>query len=257
MLVLVEADVQAVSRRAADLVAGLIGRNPRAVLGLAAGATPRGLYEELVRRNLDFSGVTVFGLDEYMDLPVDHPASCTDAVRRNLIGRVNLDPARIHLLDAIPPGDVTAYCAAHEARIAAAGGVDLQILGLGQNGHIGFNEPGSSLSAGTHAVALSASTRTVNRTGFPPPAEVPEAAVTMGIGTILAAKRVLLLATGAAKAEMVAKVVEGPLAARVPASALQLHADAVVLLDSAAAAKLQYRDDYAAEAAMRFARSAG
>ena len=159
MLIQVEADARAVSLRAAELVAELVTRNPRAVVGLAAGATPLGLYDELVRRKLDFSGITVFGLDEYMDLPPDHPASCTRAVRRNLIERVNLDPSRIHLLDAIPHGDVAAVCAAHEQRIAAAGGLDLQILGLGMNGHIGFNEPGSSLSAPTHPTALSASTR--------------------------------------------------------------------------------------------------
>lgn len=249
MLVVVEADPQAVSRRAADLVAGLIRRNRRAVLGLAAGATPRGLYGELVRRRLDFSGVTVFGLDEYLDLPADHPASCGFILRRSLIERVNLDPSRIHLLDsAVPAGDVAEYCAAHERKIAMAGGVDLQLLGLGMNGHMGFNEPGGSLSGRTHRVALSASTRAVNRPGFPPPEAVPPAAVTMGIGTILAARRVLLLATGTAKADIVATFIEGPLTARVPASALQLHPDAIVLLDEAAAARLQYRDDYAAEA---------
>ncbi|MDO8607161.1 MAG: glucosamine-6-phosphate deaminase [Phaeospirillum sp.] len=251
MLIQVEADAGAVSLRAAALVAELVTRNPRAVLGLAAGATPLGLYEELARRHLDFSGITVFGLDEYMDLPADHPASCTWAVRRNLIERVNLDPSRIHLLDGIPDGDVTAACAAFDRRIAAAGGLDLQILGLGVNGHIGFNEPGCSLSALTHPTALSASTRTVNRPGFPSPDEVPKAAVTMGIGTILAARRVLLLATGAAKAETVAKAVEGPITARVPASSLQMHADAVMLLDTAAAAALRFGDDYAAEAATR------
>ena len=250
MLVLVEKDAQAVSIRAADLVGGLIARNPRAVLGLAAGATPKDLYDELIRRDTDFSQVTVFGLDEYRDLPTDHPASCTAILRSSLIDRVNLTPERIHLLDAIPPGDVSGYCAAHEAKIVQAGGIDLQLLGLGRNGHIGFNEPGGSLTSRTHLGALSASTRTANAGGFPPPQQVPRAAVTMGIGTILAVKRVLLLATGAAKAEMVAAFVEGPLTARIPASALQLHPDAVVLLDEAAAAQLRFRDDYAAEAGL-------
>ena len=256
MLVLIEADAAALGRRAADLVAGLIARKPRAVLGLAAGATPRGLYDELVRRHeeegLDMSGLGLFGLDEYMDLPADHLASCTDILRRGLIDRVPFDPARVFLLDAIPAGDVTAYCAAYEARIAEAGDIDLQLLGLGMNGHIGFNEPGSSFAARTHAVALTASSRTANRAGFPPPQEVPKAAVTMGIATILAARRVLLLATGGAKADIVAQVVEGPLTARVPASALHLHPDAVVLLDEAAAARLRFRDDYAADAALYF-----
>ena len=250
MLVLVEKDAQAVSRRAADLVGGLIARKPSAVLGLAAGATPRGLYDELIRRGTDFSQVTVFGLDEYRDLPTDHPASCTAILRNALIDRVNLSPERIHLLDTIPSGDVSAYCAAHEAKIAQAGGIDIQLLGLGRNGHMGFNEPGGSLSSRTHLGALSASTRAANAGGFPAPQQAPVAAVTMGVGTIMAAKRVLLLATGAAKAEMVAAFVEGPLTARIPASALQMHPDAVVLLDEAAAAQLRFREDYAAEAGL-------
>lgn len=249
MLIVVLADAAAVARRAADMVADVITRRERPVLGLAAGATPLGLYAELVRRHaggLDFSPVSVFGLDEYLGLPPEHPSSCAWTLRRHLIDRVGLAPARVRLLEGIA-ADPVESCAAYERAIAAAGGVDLQILGLGVNGHIGFNEPGSSLAGRTRRIALSAATRTTNRACFPA-GDVPATAVTMGIGTILEARRVMLLATGASKAEMVARAVEGPVTAMVPASALQLHPDAVMLLDEAAAAGLQRRTDYDAEA---------
>lgn len=250
MLIVVLADAAAVAVRAADMVADVVTRNERPVLGLAAGATPLGLYAELVRRHaggLDFSPVSVFGLDEYLGLPAEHPSSCAWTLRRHLIDRVNLDPARVRLLEGRAAGDWLDHGAAFERAIAAAGGVDLQILGLGLNGHIGFNEPGCSLAGRTRRVALSAATRASNRTSFSD-GDVPATAVTMGIGTILEARRLLLLATGASKAGMVAKAVEGPVTAMVPASALQLHPDAVMMLDEAAAAGLQRRADYDAEA---------
>lgn len=252
MRVIVLSDAQAVGLRAAAMVAALVRRRPRAVLGLAAGATPLAAYADLVRRHgegLDFSAVTVFGLDEYLGLSPDHPASCHLTLRRHLIEAVEIAPVRTHLLDGTHAGDLAAYCAAREAAIRAAGGLDLQILGLGVNGHIGFNEPGCSLGAPTHVVGLRASTRATNAPIFPPPEEVPKAALSMGVGTILAARRVLLLVTGPAKADALARAVEGPLTAMVPASALQLHADAVVLADEAAAAGLGLRADYDAEVA--------
>ncbi|MBI3445084.1 MAG: glucosamine-6-phosphate deaminase [Magnetospirillum sp.] len=254
MLVLIEPHADAVSRRAADLVEGLIRAKPDCVIGLAAGATPLGLYAELVRRHLenalDFSRVTAIGLDDYLDLSPDHPAACGCILRRALISRVNLDPARIHLLDTNPQGDLQTYCAAHEARIEAVGGLDLQILGLGVNGHIGFNEPGCSLAARTHPVALRARTRITNGPLFVTGQEVPKMAMTMGVATILSARRIMLLATGPSKAEAVAKAVEGPVTAMLPASALQLHPDAMMLLDSAAAEGLSLKEDYRAEAAV-------
>lgn len=251
MLVVVLPDAQAVARRAADLVADLVTAKPDCVLGLAAGATPVAMYAELVRRQaagLDFRRATLFGLDEYLDLAPDHPASCAWTLRHHLIDPVDAAPARVHLLGT-PPGDANAYCAAYEETLAQAGGLDLQILGLGVNGHIGFNEPGCSLAGRTHVTGLSAATRATNAPLFPPPDAVPPMAITMGVATILSARRVLLLATGPAKAEMVATFVEGPLTARVPASALQSHPDAVVLLDEAAAARLRFRADYEAEVA--------
>ncbi len=251
MLVLVEVDAEALALRAADMVAELLARRPAAVIGLAAGATPLRLYGELVSRRLDFSRATVFGLDEYREITARHPSSCALTLRRHLIEPLGLVPERVHLLDGTREDDLAAYCDAYEAAIAAAGGLDLQILGLGVNGHIGFNEPGCSLAGRTHPAGLSAATRATNRPHFPPPGEVPHTAITMGVGTILAARRVMLLASGGAKAEMVARMVEGPVTARVPASALQLHPDAVVLLDEAAAAGLRFREDYAAEADAR------
>lgn len=251
MLVTVLPDAQAVARHAADLVAGQVAAKPESVLGLAAGATPVGMYAELVRRRaegLDFRSTSLFGLDEYLDLAPDHPASCARALRHHFIEPVNADPARVHLLGT-PAGDAGAYCAAYEKAIVEAGGLDLQILGLGINGHIGFNEPGCALTGRTHVTGLSAATRATNAPLFPPPERVPAIAITMGVATILSARRVLLLATGTAKAEMVATFVEGPLTARVPASALQLHPDAVVVLDEAAAARLRFRADYEAEVA--------
>lgn len=261
MLILIESDADTVSCRAADLVEGLIRAKPACVIGLAAGATPLGLYAELVRRHqgsgLDFSRVTVIGLDDYLDLAPDHPAACGRILRAALIERVNLDPARVHLIQTRPQGDLQAYCAAHEARIEAAGGLDLQILGLGVNGHIGFNEPGCSLAARTHPTALRARTRLTNGALFTAGQDVPRMAVTMGVATILSARRIMLLATGAAKTEAVAKAVEGPVTAMLPASALQLHADTVVLLDPAAAQGLALKEDYRAEASVLLERLGG
>lgn len=259
MLVVILPDAQAVSHRAADIVAATIARRPAAILGLAAGATPLGMYGELVRRQadgLDFSATTLFGLDEYLGLAPDHPAGCARALRHHFIDRVRPDPGRVHLLGH-PGGDAAGYCAAFERTIAEAGGLDLQILGLGVNGHIGFNEPGCSLAGRTRVVGLSASTRATNRPNFPPPDDVPRVAITMGVATILAARTVMLLATGAGKAAMVAAMVEGPLTARIPASSLQMHPDAVVLLDEQAASGLTLRSDYDAEVSALYRLAAG
>jgi glucosamine-6-phosphate deaminase len=253
MLVVVLPDARAVSLQAAAMVADVATRTPRAVLGLAAGATPVGLYHELARRHaagLDLSGVTAFALDEYLDLAPDHPARFARAFHDHLLAGTNLPAAALHLPD-VHSGDLVAACAAYDQAIAAAGGIDLQILGIGGNGHIGFNEPGSSLAGRTRPVRLSVATRAANAGSFRSGEAVPEAAVTMGIGTILAARRIVLLATGANKAAVVAAAIEGPVTARLPASALQLHPDVTVVLDEAAANRLDLRAHYDAEAAMR------
>ncbi|BAE51538.1 glucosamine-6-phosphate deaminase [Paramagnetospirillum magneticum] len=249
MRVLIEPNGPSVAERAASLVGALALSKPDCVIGLAAGATPLAMYARLTdpARSLDFSRATIFGLDEYLGLGEEHPASCALTLRQHFIDKAGIPPSRVHLLDGRAAEDLPAYCAAYEERIAAAGGLDLQILGLGVNGHIGFNEPGSGLACRTRLVGLRRSTRRTNAPIFAP-AEVPKAALTTGIGTILAARRILLLATGPAKAEAVAKMIEGPVSAVIPASALQLHPDAVVILDEAAAAGLALAEDYRDEA---------
>lgn len=251
MRVLIEADAQAVALRAAALVEEQVQSKAGCVIGLAAGATPLALYAQLTdrRRGLDFSRTTVFGLDEYLGLDGSHPASCALTLRTHFTDKAGISPSRTHLLDGMAQGDLAAYCAAYEERIRAAGGLDLQILGLGVNGHIGFNEPGCGLAGRTRLVGLRRSTRATNAPIFAP-APVPEAALTTGIGTIMEARRIILLATGPSKADAVAKMVEGPVTALVPASALQLHPNAVVVLDEAASAGLALARDYRDEAAI-------
>lgn len=250
MLVVVLPDYEAVSRHAAAMVAAQITRKPDSVLGLATGASPVGMYGELVRRHieqgLDFSRVVTVNLDEYLGIPADHPASCRCYMIEHLLNRVNLDAERIHIPDSQPAGDLMAYCVRFEQAIGRAGGIDLQILGIGLTGHLGFNEPGSSLASRTRIVHLSQMTRTANRGNFPGE-EVPTAAFTLGLGTIREARRLVLLATGETKAEVVAAALEGPLSVSMPASLLQLHGNAVVLLDPAAASRLTRREHYAAE----------
>ena len=237
---------QAVAKRAADICAELIQRKPDARLGLATGATPQALYAELTRRNrlghLSFGCVETFNLDEYLGIGPEHPQSFHRAMRDSLFAQVDIDPVNTHL----PLGDSAdpvAEADAYEALIKARGGIDLQILGIGRNGHIGFNEPGSSLGSRTRVKTLSRATLRDNELGHPD-FEAPTMAITMGIGTILDARALLVLATGVAKAEAVAAALEGPLAASCPASAIQLHPDATVVLDPKAAAKLRLTDYY-------------
>jgi glucosamine-6-phosphate deaminase len=232
--------------KAADICAELIQGKPDARLGLATGATPRALYAELIRRNqlghLSFSRIETFNLDEYLGLGPQHPQSFHRAMRHSLFAHVDIDPANTHL-PAGDSADPAAEAAAYEALIKARGGIDLQILGIGRNGHIGFNEPGSSLGSRTRVKTLSPATVRDNQLAKPD-FEAPIMAITMGIGTILDAKALLVLATGAAKAAAVAAALEGPLTASCPASAIQLHPDATVILDPAAAADLRLTDYY-------------
>ena len=237
---------QAVAVKAADICAELIHGKPDARLGLATGATPQALYAELIRRhqlgNLSFSRIETFNLDEYLGIGPQHPRSFHHAMRDSLFTHVDIDPANTHL-PAGDSADPVGEAAAYEALIKARGGIDLQILGIGRNGHIGFNEPGSSLGSRTRVKTLSRATLRDNDLGKPD-FEAPIMAITMGIGTILDAKALLVLATGAAKAAAVAAALEGPLAASCPASAIQLHPYATVVLDAAAAADLRLTDYY-------------
>lgn len=248
MLIVIDPDYESLSRRAADIVANALRRKPASVLGLATGSTPVGLYRELVRRHreegLDFSRATSFNLDEYLGLGPEHPQSYARFMAQHLFDHVNLDAARAHVPDGRVAGEYAAYCVRYEEAIRKAGGVDLQILGIGKEGHIGFNEPTSSLVSRTRVKTLTEATRHDNQRFFGPDQAVPECAITMGIATILEARRILLLASGTAKARAVARAVEGPLAAACSASVLQLHPNVTFLLDEAAAAELVHRDYY-------------
>jgi glucosamine-6-phosphate deaminase len=237
-----------VCARGARLVATVVRSKPDAVLALPTGETPRPLYDQLGRMHRDeglsFGRVTTFNLDEYLGLRPQHPGSFRSYMEEALFRQVDLSPERIHLPDGMA-ADVTASCAAYETAIEAAGGLDLALLGLGEDGHLAFNEPTSSFGSRTRIKTLSQRTRAANQRAFG--AEpVPHHVITMGIATILSARRCLLMAVGAHKAAAVARTVEGPLAALVPASALQLHAHTTLLCDEAAASALTLRDYYRA-----------
>ncbi len=239
--------------RAARIVARLVRARPRAVLALPTGATPRGIYAELVRQHreegLSFAGVTAFNLDEYVGLPPEHPGSFRRALREALIQHVDLPAERAHAPEATA-ADLAEAGQRYEDRIAAAGGLDLALLGVGRDGHIAFNEPTSSLGSRTRVKTLADETRAANQASFGTE-PVPRHALTMGIATILSARRCVLVALGAAKADAVARLVEGPLTAMVPASALQLHPHATIITDEAAAARLAYRAYYDTVAAAK------
>lgn len=217
------------------------------MLGLATGSTPLGFYDELVemhgRGEIDFSRVTTFNLDEYSGLGPDHPQSYAWFMRENFFSRVNVPAERIHIPNGLAK-DIPAHCEEYEAAIRAAGGIDLQLLGIGTDGHIGFNEPSSSLGSRTRLKTLTERTIRDNARYFPSPDEVPRHVITMGVGTILDARRCMVLAFGAEKAAAVAAMAEGPITAEVPASALQLHASCTLLVDEAAAGALKRADYY-------------
>ena len=195
------------------------------------------------RGYLDFSQVTTFNLDEYAGLAPDHPRSYACFMQEHFFSRVNIAPGRIHIPDGLAR-DIPAHCEAYEAAIREAGGIDLQLLGIGSDGHIGFNEPSSSLGSRTRLKTLTERTIRDNARFFASAAEVPRHVITMGVRTILDARRCLVLAFGEAKAAAVAAMVEGPVTAEVPASALQLHASCALLVEEAAAAQLKRADYY-------------
>jgi glucosamine-6-phosphate deaminase len=231
------------SAEAARIAATLIRSKPRAVLGLATGGTPLRFYSELAAMQLDFSQITTFNLDEYVGLAPDHPQSYARFMREHFFSRVNVSPERIHIPDGLAR-DIPAHCAAYEEAIRDAGGIDLQLLGIGSDGHIGFNEPSSSLGSRTRLKTLTERTMRDNARFFASPEEVPRHVITMGVGTILDARRCLVLAFGDAKAAAVADMVEGPVTAGVPATALQFHPSCTLLVDEAAAARLKRADYY-------------
>ncbi len=228
------------SRKAAEIVADLVRHQPDAVLGLPTGGTPEGFYAALCELDVDFARVRTFNLDEYLGLPADHPQSYYSYMRTHLFDRVDIPPAQTHLPNGMAI-DPEAECARYEQALRAAGGLDLVILGVGHNGHIGFNEPGTSWSSRTRRVQLAQRTREANARFFGSLDKVPTEALTMGIGTILEARRILLLASGESKAEIVRRTLQAAPSEEIPSTALRAHPDVTVLLDRAAAGSLAMR----------------
>jgi len=244
MLVIIRPDKAVASIQAAKLVADQVRHKPDSVLGLSTGNTPLATYTELIRMHrddgLDFSNVTTFNLDEYFGLSREHPQSFYSEIHKNFLEHINVRSDRTH----IPNGESKApakTCSEYEDAILAAGGIDLQILGIGRMGHIGFNEPTSSLASRTRLKTLSDETINDNSKIS---GDIPQVAITMGIGTILEAKKILLLAFGEAKANAVAKAIEGPISSSCSASALQMHRDVRFILDEEAATELRHRSYY-------------
>jgi glucosamine-6-phosphate deaminase len=245
--VIIEPDAGQVGRRAAKVIADLVRSQPRSVLGLATGGTPLGTYQELIRlhreEGLDFSQVTSFNLDEYVGLGPAHPQSYRYFMQHHLFDHINIGPSRVH----VPDGralDFAASCRLYEERIREAGGIDLQLLGVGSDGHIAFNEPGSSLGSRTRVKTLAGETLRDNARFFGSLDKVPRLAITMGVGTILEARCCLLIAYGANKADAIRNTIEGAVTSQVTASALQLHREVIVVIDEQAAGRLERRAYY-------------
>jgi glucosamine-6-phosphate deaminase len=252
--VVIVPDRDEAGRLVGGAVASLLARRPEAVLGLATGSTPLPVYADLARRcragEITFAGARAFLLDEYVGLPPDHPEAYRAFVARELEAHVDFPAGSVQGPDVRSTGPgLLAACDDYEAALRSAGGVDLQLLGIGTDGHIGFNEPGSSLASRTRLKTLTDQTRRDNARFFPSLDDVPRHVVTQGIGTILRARHLVLLAFGHEKAAAVARAVEGPVGAMVPASALQLHPHATVVVDEPAAGELRqaayYRETWA------------
>lgn len=248
-----EAEAGAIYARA---VANLIKAKPNAVLGLATGSSPLAAYQALAtavkEESLDVSQVRGFALDEYLGLPLDHPQSYHSTIHRTVVEPLGLDPAKVYVpgdvLNGAPVNEGTTIAdagPAYDQAIAQAGGIDIQILGIGTDGHIGFNEPGSSLASGTRVKTLAEQTRIDNARFFDNDVnQVPMHCITQGIGTIMRARHLILLAFGAGKSEAIAETCEGGVSAFCPASALQLHPHATIIVDEAAASRLRHKDYY-------------
>ncbi len=241
MRIIVTKDYEDMSKKAAAIIAAQVAEKPDCVLGLATGSTPIGTYKNLVEwyenGSLDFSQVRTVNLDEYRGLPRDNDQSYYYFMHDNLFNHVNIDEANTNVPDGTNP-DADAECARYEALIASYGGQDLQLLGLGHNGHIGFNEPAQEFDKTTHCVDLQESTIEANKRFFASADDVPKQAYTMGIGTIMKAKKILVVANGEGKADIVAKAFFGPVTPEVPASILQFHPNVTIVVDETAASKL-------------------
>ncbi|GAA5117932.1 glucosamine-6-phosphate deaminase [Luteolibacter yonseiensis] len=243
MEIIIQPTRETATEIAARIIARLLSEKPDAVLGLATGSTPLLLYQKLVGMRLDWSRVRTFNLDEYIGLPKEHSQSYHSFMWENLFKHINISPDNVHIPDGNAE-DIPGSCKAYEKRILEEGGIDLQVLGIGSDGHIGFNEPTSSLASRTRIKTLTRQTCKDNARFFGSEAEVPKHVITMGIGTIMEARHNLLLAFGEQKAGAVAGAVEGPVASVNPASVLQMHPTVTVCLDEGAASGLQRAEYY-------------
>jgi glucosamine-6-phosphate deaminase len=241
MRIIVAKDYEEMSKKAANIVAAHIILKPDSVLGLATGSTPVGMYQELInlyqKGDIDFSNVTTFNLDEYYGLDENDPQSYHYFMMDKLLNHINVARENIHIPSSLAP-DMQKECDDYEKKIKDAGGIDLQVLGIGRNGHIGFNEPNVKFEAKTHMVELQNDTIHANARFFNSVEEVPTKAISMGIQTIMQAKKILLIANGEGKADAIYKTLQGDITPQVPASILQLHHNVVVILDEKAASKL-------------------
>jgi len=241
MLLIIRKDHRSICLYAAQQIAAEIRQKPHCVLGLATGSTPLGVYRELIRihkkEGLDFSQVQTFNLDEYVNLPKDHNQSYYYFMKKYFFDHINIHPFSIHIPDGMAE-DIETECLRYEEQILEAGGIDLQLLGIGSNGHIAFNEPFSSLGSRTRIKTLTEKTRRDNARYFASMKDVPKYAITMGVGTIMDSRKLILMATGQRKASAIKTTVEGPITARVPATIVQIHPYATILIDRVAASKL-------------------
>lgn len=243
MEIIIQPTAEAATSVAARIIARLLREKPNAVLGLATGSTPVLLYRELIAMKLDWRRVTTFNLDEYVGLEATHPQSYHTFMWENLFLHINIQKKNIHIPDGMTR-DIPKFCAKYEKQIQAAGGIDLQVLGIGTDGHIGFNEPTSSLASRTRIKTLTQQTRKDNARFFGSEEAVPHHVITMGIGTIMEARQNLLLAFGKGKAKAIAEAVEGPITSLNPATVLQMHPVTKVCLDAPAAGQLKRADYY-------------
>lgn len=246
MKVIIANNYEEMSKIASKEIAKLLYVKPKAVLGLATGSTPEGVYKELIElyklNRADFSEVTSFNLDEYRGLNGDHPQSYRYFMDTNLFNHVNIDKSKTHVPSGVAE-DIEEECKKYDEAIEKAGGIDLQLLGIGGNGHIGFNEPSDFLNLNTHLTDLTEDTIEANSRFFDSKEEVPTQAVTMGLGSIMKAKKIILLASGKKKADIISKLVEDKISTRVPASILQVHPEVLVIIDRDAASLIKNTDN--------------
>ena len=245
MRVIITVNYEEMSKKAAEIVKKQIKEKPNTVLGLATGSTPLGMYKHLIemykRGEIDFSNVITFNLDEYIGLSPDHPQSYHYFMFHNFFNHINIKKENVHIPNGIAE-DLEEECRKYEEEIEKAGGIDLQILGIGINGHIGFNEPDESIETKTHVVTLTEKTINANKRFFKSAEEVPRKAITMGLGSIMKAKKIVLLASGKNKAEAIKETIKGQLTTKVPATVLALHPDVTIIIDKEAASLIPDED---------------